>query len=793
MSYDGHINFGYTTVLIAPTPADSGTNLTLATGGGALMPSVPFNATVWPSGTGPLLSNAEIVRVTDVTGDVVTFTRAQEGTSAKSIAVGWQFANSITTKIITDLETAIDALPTSAIQSISAGTAIASGSQVVFADGNGVTFGITGNTLTASISTGGGGGAAISAGGASQNTGTIIFSNSNGVSFGLNAGTLTATVATNYQSQGAYLTTAMLSNAATISNINFSAGTTSQNLSKLTFADSNGISFGLNGSVVTATVATNYQSAGAYLTTARASNDAIGLNTALTANGVSVTANSSGLSLNFPAFLTTAMASNAATISNINFSAGTTSQNLSKLTFADSNGVSFGLNGSVVTATVQTNYLTTARASTDAIGLNTALTANGVSVTANSSGLSLNFPAFLTTAMLSNAATISNVKISAGTTSNNMSALTFDNAGGISFGLNGSVITAAAPAGAPSPVNFSAGTTSNNLGSVVFSNSNNVSFGLNGSTMTVSFNPINIGMSTNGNTAGTTGTFDGAGLEYVFVGHRGIQLSQSSNGSSVSLSIGGLAVQEFSPPWAFSGMATNSSLGHRTLYFQPFDVLHPIVASRINFYMSLSGALSAGNSTGTCYVSAGYALYTRNPNGTDSRSIILSTSYAMPVLSLSMTSNTAYGATWADGLVNVSSHTTAVTGISATNASTHLATNINGARRIVFPGFNMVLNPDRYWLGFSVSTVTGNAMTNNVSAMITSVGVQPAFGNLGNASLATNASSLGRMAGWGSYSATSAAWPASINLITDDIRQAAAANTLIHFDIKGYSYSSNVI
>src|SRR5882762_774301 len=60
----------------------------------------------------------------------------------------------------------------------------------------------------------------------------------------------------------------------------------------------------------------------------------------------------------------------------------------------------------------------------------------------------------------------------------------FGNAGGVTFGYDGTNVTAAAPAGAPSPINFSAGTTSSNIGSVVFSNSGGVSFGLNGSTIT---------------------------------------------------------------------------------------------------------------------------------------------------------------------------------------------------------------------------------------------------------------------------------------------------------------------
>jgi len=330
-------------------------------------------------------------------------------------------------------------------------------------------------------------------GGTATLSGNVSFSNANGVSFYTSAGNaVVATVATNYQSQGAYLTTAMLSNAATISNMRMSAGTTSNLLSAVTYADGGGVSFGLNAGTITATVKTDYQTSGAYLTTA--------------------------------------MQSNAATISNINFSAGTTSQNLSKLTFADSNGISFGLSGSVVTATVQTNYLTTAAQSnhshgnptlaltnltgttasasngltislsaaapagvgiaagtrtattagnllfdnangitfgldavggsvmtashnglttamasnrgSDFMGTNTALTANGVSMTANSSGLSLNFPAFLTTAMLSNAATISNINFSAGTTSGLLSALTFSNSNGISFGLNAGTVTA---------------------------------------------------------------------------------------------------------------------------------------------------------------------------------------------------------------------------------------------------------------------------------------------------------------------------------------------------------------
>ena len=123
--------------------------------------------------------------------------------------------------------------------------------------------------------------------------------------------------------------------------LNVSAGTTSANLTALTFANGNGVSFGLNAGTITATVKTDYQSSGNYLTTARASNDGIGLNTALTANGVSWTVNSSGISLNIPAFLTTAMQSNQSS----NF-VNTSQSSLFQQTSATSNITSNAVNTS---------------------------------------------------------------------------------------------------------------------------------------------------------------------------------------------------------------------------------------------------------------------------------------------------------------------------------------------------------------------------------------------------------------------------------------------------------------
>lgn len=120
-------------------------------------------------------------------------------------------------------------------------------------------------------------------------------------------------------------------------------------------------------------------------------------------------------------------AGGGALLTNINISAGTTSQNLSAVTFSNSNGVSFGLNGSTITASAATGI---------AIAAGTQTATSGTVVMSNSNNISFGMAGSLSiTASY-------NFNLSAGTTSNNLNAVTFSNSKGISFGLNGSVVTA---------------------------------------------------------------------------------------------------------------------------------------------------------------------------------------------------------------------------------------------------------------------------------------------------------------------------------------------------------------
>lgn len=104
MSYDAHKNFAASVIVTPPTPASSGTSLTVSVGTGAIFPAVPFNATVWPTGVVATITNAEVVRVTNISGDTFTISRTQEGSSARSILAGDQIAATITTKTLTDVE-----------------------------------------------------------------------------------------------------------------------------------------------------------------------------------------------------------------------------------------------------------------------------------------------------------------------------------------------------------------------------------------------------------------------------------------------------------------------------------------------------------------------------------------------------------------------------------------------------------------------------------------------------------------------------------------------------------------
>lgn len=106
---DSHENFSYARVAVAPSPADSGTELDVVLDSDTVFPNVPFNATVWPVDTIPLRTNAEIIRVTSVSGETLTIERGAEASNVREIVAGDQLAATITKQTLTDIEALVGA------------------------------------------------------------------------------------------------------------------------------------------------------------------------------------------------------------------------------------------------------------------------------------------------------------------------------------------------------------------------------------------------------------------------------------------------------------------------------------------------------------------------------------------------------------------------------------------------------------------------------------------------------------------------------------------------------------
>lgn len=224
-----------------------------------------------------------------------------------------------------------------------------------------------------------------------------------------------------------------------ISAINLSAGTTSQNLSKVTFANSNGVSFGLSGSVITASAAGAAGGVAMAAGTQTATSGTVGFGNA---NGVTFgMAGSSQI---------TASHNGLTSQSNQAVSAANGSATFQTLSFANSNGLSFstGTQGLFGSYTVPSTAGLLSALPTEAGGATQSVASLKFS---DAGGVTFGFDgASILTAKV-NADLISAINVSAGTTSRNLSAVTFGNGGNVSFGLNGSVVTASAPSGGAGP------------------------------------------------------------------------------------------------------------------------------------------------------------------------------------------------------------------------------------------------------------------------------------------------------------------------------------------------------
>jgi hypothetical protein len=160
--------------------------------------------------------------------------------------------------------------------------------------------------------------------------------------------------------------------------------------------------------------------------------------------------------------------------------------------------------------------------------------------------------------------------------------------------------TVPSTAGLLSAINISAGTTSGNLSAVTFSNANGISFGLNASTVTASYTVPTVpaqftgGFSTQGNTSGNTGMVTG---QMLLVGTNNITLSGSTNGGSITISISGGAGAAGNTGYISAGGAT-ASLG--TVVFSNSNG----VSFGVNGQTVTATVAAQSNQQGTVYASS---------------------------------------------------------------------------------------------------------------------------------------------------------------------------------------------
>lgn len=611
-----------------------------------------------------------------------------------------------------------------------------------------------------------------------------------------------------------------------ITAINVSAGALSQNLSALTFNNANGVSFGLAASVITA----SHNG----LTTARASNDGIGLNTAQT--NVTWTVNSSGLSLNAGGYAGTGFTS-------------TTTAGTAIVGTHNTAGLSIGVPLYLTTAQPVGAYLTTARASNDAVGLNTALTAGPLAWTVNSSGislnagsaagttsgfagnlisgsmthntaglnLSLNHPAWLTTARASNDAVGLNTAQSNVTWTVNSSGISLDARGyagtGTTFnGTNASAsitqnsagirldLSVAAGGGGLTPV-ASASNGSFSFTTLAFSNANNVTFGTSaGSIITASVAAPGAAAENNwfaltGNTAGNT---TASGSTIALEGGNNITLSGTNGsviridapassslvgGNGISISTAGSTItlmDEYESYWQNANYVqgtTAQTVGRSTSVVFPMLVDHYLSLDRIRMWHTVSLASTSFASTANTTYSYNQAethnlvFYTK---GTGASSLSLqsigSTSGSVRY-SINCAQNSTNNISVTHGITFPMS--TGTSSLSFSYAATNSTMQVSTTHMTALSGmklwdtaFASTLPEGMVWLAYGISTAQTTQGTANLSAgrlLHSHVGVSQPNNTFGEFGAANNAS-VQLMYGLGSFSTNAIATTASLGL-----------------------------
>lgn len=451
---------------------------------------------------------------------------------------------------------------------LAAGTQTANTTGTVkFADSNGISFGMSNSSqITASytVPTVTNSSWTVSDAATSATVGRLAFTNSNGLTLSLSTSNNG-----NHTVVGSYT---VPSTAGLISAINVSGGTTSNNLSKLTFADSNGISFGLNGSTLTATVKTDYQSSNANYLTSQSnqalsgSNGSFAFQTATfgNLNGLSFYTSNGSLvgSYTVPAAQT---GISGVQVSNTTYTSGT-------ITFQNANGISFGSSGAngisaSYTVPTQTNQTVGGYFVGNTTGQSSSSTVDARSISIDGAGI---VSAGWSNGSIRVSATQSNQAFSAGAASSTFQTLSFQDSNGVSFSNNaGAIRVSHALIGTATAITGGASITANSGG--------------------LSFNGTAL--------AGTGTTFNGANVSgSMTLNTNGLNLSLSAGAGGGVTPVASASNGSFSFTTLNFSNANNVTFGTSAGSIVTASVAAPGAAAENNWF-ALTGANTAGNTT----------------------------------------------------------------------------------------------------------------------------------------------------------------------------------------------------
>jgi hypothetical protein len=554
-----------------------------------------------------------------------------------------------------------------------------------------------------------------------------------------------------------------------------------------------------------------------------------------TGSDIAITLNTTGLTVGYPKWLTTAaLSANTSNYAGINTSVVTVA----------GTDMAISHNTSGVTLSYP-KYLTTAALSANTsnyAGINTSVATvagTDVAVAMNTSGITISYPKYITTGALSGDTTkymqqwslVGNV---AGTSNSIQgSNIYFSGGNNVTLSGNSNTIVVSAAAAAPSPVNVTMNGVSGNLATIQFNNLNGVSFGLNGSTITASaaggggvavyasdgsFSTGTVSLSALGgaltiNTAASKIQFSVPATSSL-IGTGGISLS--SNGSTISIS--NASINAFEPLPLLQSGSTTAAPGAGTWYVQPVYIEQPLSGGRWNIMVAHGSTASilressanfVSNTTGSFSQTAFYerrlALYSIGV-GTNSTRLESQWSNNFP-LSFSRYIRIASGNTGAatqitisngatiSGICSIDSNgsttqstfggsSTVYTAGSVSIGSTAVTTILSAARvflssQLMIPiPFNTTINPGQWymaqmWTSSSGTSSTGAAMT-TIGELMSVVNQYGIYGNTNtNARLWLQAATSGSQIfpGCGMYSAVSSAPPATMAF--SDVRTVA--------------------